>query len=206
MSCPFDPASEDVADFIASYYNLDQPVIPIPDDSCSFFLTDTLGIIYMPLSEAEPITIERHTYNGIPKLYTPLDISAAEAAGFLSTFSQPALSQRGAGTLIGIVDTGIDYTDPIFKTQTKPRGSWASGIRRSPTPAMKTEAPSPSPTTAGPIPLTTSTGPWPRRTRWTSSPPPIPRATAARWRPSAAAGRVPTGASPVPRRSAFWES
>ena len=82
MSCPFDPASEDVADFIASYYNLDQPVIPIPDDSCSFFLTDTLGIIYMPLSEAEPITIERHTYNGIPKLYTPLDISAAEAAGF----------------------------------------------------------------------------------------------------------------------------
>ena len=119
MSCPFDPASEDVADFIASYYNLDQPVIPIPDDSCSFFLTDTLGIIYMPLSEAEPITIERHTYNGIPKLYTPLDISAAEAAGFLSTFSQPALSQRGAGTLIGIVDTGIDYTDPIFQNADK---------------------------------------------------------------------------------------
>ena len=119
MSCPFDPASEDVADFIASYYNLDQPVIPIPDDSCSFFLTDTLGIIYMPLSEAEPITIERHTYNGSPKLYTPLDISAAEAAGFLSTFSQPALSQRGAGTLIGIVDTGIDYTDPIFQNADK---------------------------------------------------------------------------------------
>lgn len=119
MSCPFDPASEDVADFIASYYNLDQPVIPIPDDSCSFFLTDTLGIVYMPLSEAEPITIERHTYNGIPKLYTPLDISAAEAAGFLSTFSQPALSQRGAGTLIGIVDTGIDYTDPIFQNADK---------------------------------------------------------------------------------------
>ena len=97
MSCPFDPASEDVADFIASYYNLDQPVIPIPDDSCSFFLTDTLGIIYMPLSEAEPITIERHTYNGIPKLYTPLDISARRSTPATpSTRTPPTMSSASS--------------------------------------------------------------------------------------------------------------
>ena len=37
MSVPSIRPPRTWSDFIASYYNLDQPVIPIPDDSCSFF-------------------------------------------------------------------------------------------------------------------------------------------------------------------------
>lgn len=43
-----------------------------------------------------------------------LDTSALEASGVLAVQNQPFLNLTGSGTLIGIVDTGIDYTSTQF--------------------------------------------------------------------------------------------
>ena len=54
-----------------------------------------------------------------------------EASGILTTFAAPALGNRGRGTLIGIVDTGIDYTNPLFRYQdgsTRIAGLWDQSI------------------------------------------------------------------------------
>lgn len=38
-----------------------------------------------------------------------------DASGILSTFNTPALANKGAGTMIGFLDTGIDYTNRLFR-------------------------------------------------------------------------------------------
>ena len=40
---------------------------------------------------------------------------ALEAAGILRVQEQPFLNLRGSGVLVGIVDTGIDYTNSVFR-------------------------------------------------------------------------------------------
>ncbi|OGO93624.1 MAG: hypothetical protein A2Y17_00765 [Clostridiales bacterium GWF2_38_85] len=44
-----------------------------------------------------------------------LDHQALEAAGIIQVIQQPFLNLRGQGVLIGIIDTGIDYTKDVFK-------------------------------------------------------------------------------------------
>ena len=38
-----------------------------------------------------------------------------EASGILNTIEQPQLNLRGQGTIIGFIDTGIDYQNPLFR-------------------------------------------------------------------------------------------
>ena len=44
-----------------------------------------------------------------------LDRPDLDAAGILKMQQQPYLDLKGRGVLIGIVDTGIDYTQPVFR-------------------------------------------------------------------------------------------
>ena len=53
-------------------------------------------------------------YSSLPIICGLLDTAALESAGILQVQEQPYLDLRGRGTLVGIVDTGIDYTQPAF--------------------------------------------------------------------------------------------
>ena len=113
--CPFNSASETIADFIYRYGS-QQQIIGNPEDiPCMDFVSTDFSIIYTPLDTVEPISLRRTSYYSIPGLYTLLDSSSMEASGILSTHSSPALGNRGRGVLIGIIDTGIDYTNPLFR-------------------------------------------------------------------------------------------
>ena len=113
--CPFNSASETIADFIYRYGS-PQQIIGNPEDiPCMDFVSTDFSIIYTPLDTVEPISLRRTSYYSIPGLYTLLDSSSMEASGILSTHSSPALGNRGRGVLIGIIDTGIDYTNPLFR-------------------------------------------------------------------------------------------
>lgn len=62
-----------------------------------------------------PLAVGNYTYTTIPKCYGLLDSSALEASGILRLQNQPVLSLKGDGVLVGFVDTGIDYTNPLFR-------------------------------------------------------------------------------------------
>lgn len=51
----------------------------------------------------------------VPFVMGLLDISSLEDAGIFQVQQQPYLDLKGSGTLIGFVDTGIDYTKDIFR-------------------------------------------------------------------------------------------
>lgn len=53
--------------------------------------------------------------NALSVVYGLLDREALEASGILQVQEQPFLDLRGNGTLLGFVDTGIDYTQDVFR-------------------------------------------------------------------------------------------
>lgn len=53
--------------------------------------------------------------SSVPVVLGLLDRPALEAAGISQVQSQPYLNLKGRGVLIGFVDTGIDYTQDVFR-------------------------------------------------------------------------------------------
>ena len=91
-------------------------------NNLSVYQQDTINIIdfnyavvHYPYSRVPPILSNEIRYAQIPKLYGLLDTSAIDAMGVRKLQSQPYLALRGQGVLLGFVDTGIDYTNPLFK-------------------------------------------------------------------------------------------
>lgn len=131
MACSENPASETLADFIYRYYLYSPDVLSQLDNVCYDFVNQQFVIIHLPLADVEPISITKDGYDSIPSLYTLLDSTNMESAGILRTFDQPQLGFRGRDTLIGIVDTGIDYQNPVFINRdgtTRIVGIWDQSI------------------------------------------------------------------------------
>ena len=53
--------------------------------------------------------------SSVPVVLGLLDRPALEAAGISQVHGQPYLNLKGRGVLIGFVDTGIDYTQEVFR-------------------------------------------------------------------------------------------
>lgn len=115
MPCAINPASEELADFIYRYYSFSLNELLSRQDICYDFVSSQYLILHRPLPESLPLSFIRDGYDSIPNLYSLLDSGSMESAGILKTFDQPRLSYKGRGTVIGIIDTGIDYLNPIFR-------------------------------------------------------------------------------------------
>lgn len=61
-----------------------------------------------------PFSAQYEEYLG-KRLYGLSDIAAAEELGVLRLRRQPYLNLTGRGVILGIADTGIDYTHPVFR-------------------------------------------------------------------------------------------
>lgn len=115
MSCTNSVASEDFADFIAPYFTSPEEFIRSQGTDCIDFVDSTLAVVYVPLSTVTPFTYTSYTYSAVPKLYSLLDVRSMEAAGITTASGLPALGNQGAGVIVGFVDTGINYMDPLFR-------------------------------------------------------------------------------------------
>lgn len=76
-------------------------------------------------------------YTLLPAILSPVDAQANTAAGITAVVEHPYLELSGRGVIIGIVDTGIDYTKEVFQYEdqtTKIISIWdqtGDGARRS---------------------------------------------------------------------------
>ncbi len=61
------------------------------------------------------LSFETYGYPAIPKCYALLDMDALNETGISTVQNYPALQLDGKGIMIGLVDTGIDYTNEIFR-------------------------------------------------------------------------------------------
>ncbi len=111
MECEEAVYSNDYYDFILEHVLQNRPVIK----DCVQKINEIFEVAYLPRSSNLLLNIQNYEYTSIPKCYTLMDESALEASGILRIQNQPALSLKGQGVLIGFLDTGIDYENPVFR-------------------------------------------------------------------------------------------
>lgn len=131
MACRNSVASEEFADFIAPYFTSPEEFIQSQGTDCIDFVNSTLAVVYVPLSTVTPFTYTSYTYSAVPKLYSLLDVTSMDAAGITAASELPVLSNQGEGVIIGFVDTGINYMDPLFRNtdgSTRIIGIWDQTI------------------------------------------------------------------------------
>lgn len=104
--------SEDYIDLIVDYRS-DPQLAEKYEDVTVHIMNDIYAILHIPASILET-GIENISYFNLPKIYGLTDDEAIEASRINDLRSIPALDFRGKGVLVGIVDTGIDYTNPVF--------------------------------------------------------------------------------------------
>lgn len=113
MDCRNAILSNDYADFLYGYETQISRDY-FPEGSCTQQIAVGLGVYYAERSRIPPLNLSSYSYSSFPKLYTTLDTSSMEASGILRLVNQPLLNLDGKGVLIGFIDTGIDYTNPVF--------------------------------------------------------------------------------------------
>lgn len=87
--------------------------------------------VYAPLDEVQPISINRYPYSTIPTLFGLEDTTALETSGILRLQNHPIINLKGQDTIVGIIDTGIDYRHEAFLNaagQTRIEAIWDQTI------------------------------------------------------------------------------
>ena len=109
--CKEQAYSNDYYDFIVPY-GLE---VSLQNEGCIQRIDEDYDIVHYPRTGLPSLQIGNYTYTEIPKCYSLLDQTALEVSGILRLQNQPALALKGRGVLVGFIDTGIDYTNPIFR-------------------------------------------------------------------------------------------
>ncbi|PKM94574.1 MAG: hypothetical protein CVU84_10950 [Firmicutes bacterium HGW-Firmicutes-1] len=108
--------SSDYIDLIIEYTDTLDEIINRYDPDCIQIIDDQFAILHIKVEDcAEQIQSEGFGYRSLfPALIGPYGKSALSSSGILTFHTQPYVPLRGQNTLIGIVDSGIDYTHKVF--------------------------------------------------------------------------------------------
>lgn len=124
--------SENYRDFIVNQLrgNLFDSISP--DELCEQNMEYLYKAIYVDGTTADPINFEKYTYHSVPKCFTLVDTDALNQSGILQIQNYPTLRLKGDGVIIGLIDTGIDYENPIFRNldgSSRILGIWDQSIQ-----------------------------------------------------------------------------
>jgi subtilisin family serine protease len=106
--------SNEYADLIVEYDRIDGSLERFRDQTI-VFIDDKYAVIYFPVSLVSQRLVEESGYSSIPKLFGTLETTSLEEMGVIRVQNTPFLGLKGQGVLLGFVDTGIEYTNPLFK-------------------------------------------------------------------------------------------
>lgn len=87
---------------------------------------------YLPKSVIKPVSLENYSYFSIPKCYSLLSMQALNQAGILPIQNHSTIQLSGKQVMIGFLDTGIDYQNPVFQhldKTTRIAGIWDQTIQ-----------------------------------------------------------------------------
>ncbi len=107
--------SEDYRDFIGNHVRTPFFESIMREGQCEQDAGFDYKCFYLPAELAGPVTLSRFSYNSIPKCFTPTSMETLNQAGILPVQNYPTLQLKGEGVLIGFLDSGIDYTNQVFR-------------------------------------------------------------------------------------------
>lgn len=112
------PAQDEMyADFIVKYMgDFQEDLGDVPGFSFQK-INGIYGVVYAPLTEIGTLNINTYSYSFIPKCYTHMDLGSLSASGITRLQEHPYLQLKGSGTAVAVVDSGIDYRNPVFQNE-----------------------------------------------------------------------------------------
>lgn len=111
MSCTQTILSNNTYDFIVAR---DERITSLQQPLCIQPINEQYEIWYYDASGIPPLSISSYSYTSIPKCFSLMDRTSLEVSGIPAIQNQPTLSLKGQGVFVGVIDTGIDYTNPLF--------------------------------------------------------------------------------------------
>lgn len=105
--------SEDYADLLINYSG-DQNALAQFGDATIHIIDFFNAVVHVPVSQITNNTVVQLGYSVMPSLFGLISQESLEASGIIRLRNIPSLDLLGNGVLIGFLDTGIDYTNPIF--------------------------------------------------------------------------------------------
>lgn len=127
MTCAEKVRSEEYREILIDYEVSETDIAAAIDDYCRVPVDSDISILYFrtPRSVNEPVDLSFYPYYSVPKCYGLMQQEAGTAgqafdslalaeAGILQVQREP-LSLTGRGVTIGFVDTGIRYTQDVFR-------------------------------------------------------------------------------------------
>lgn len=103
---------EDFFDLIIEYRTY-TGLIELFGEEALHRIDEIYAVLHVPVEQffAE---ISNVRYAEIPLLFGLTDVTSLDASRVLDLRQTPAFNLRGEGVIIAIIDTGIDYTNPVF--------------------------------------------------------------------------------------------
>lgn len=110
--------SNDYGDFILPPYGDLFTMAENQPDSVFKRIWYTAYAVYINRQNNPPLGLSNYTYRSIPKCYGLMSEESLEQCGVLTMQNYPGLNLKGQGVLLGFIDTGINYTNPAFLSET----------------------------------------------------------------------------------------
>lgn len=108
--------SEDYVDVIIPDYRSRLEVVLPESQACVQELGFGYRAIHVEKNLIGEIRFDKVGYHGVPNCYTLLDTGAMNETGISALQNYPTLQLQGNGIMIGFIDTGIDFMNPVFRT------------------------------------------------------------------------------------------
>lgn len=112
---PVPAQNEQYRNFIVRYSRNIHGAVDYESDKTFQIINERFGILYTPAYQVPELEFTSYTYSAIPKCYTYMDLGSLAASGITRLHEHPYLKLQGAGTLVAVIDSGIDYRHPAFR-------------------------------------------------------------------------------------------
>jgi len=106
--------SNGYADLIVEYSQNKMNLSKFPNETINI-IDEKYATVYIPAKKVAEDFLQKNDYSIIPKLLGLVDTTSLDAMGIKKVQNVPSLALNGQGVLLGFVDTGIEYTNPLFK-------------------------------------------------------------------------------------------
>ena len=113
--------NEQYENFIVRYKQNINGLSEYQSDQTFQIINETFGILYVPEWQVQELEFSSFSYSSIPKCYTYMDLGGLRASGVTRLQDHPYLKLRGEGTMIAVIDSGIDYRLSVFQKNGRTR-------------------------------------------------------------------------------------
>ena len=139
INCKERILSNEYADYVISYNGDIEQLQNYFQGECLRILDNQLALVSISREDVDFMAVVAQVYYMLPKCYALMDTTSMEESGILKVQNQPVLNLKGRKILVGIIDTGIDYQNPLFRKEdgtTRIQAIWDQSIQTGTPPEM----------------------------------------------------------------------